>query len=74
MKTDLYICAKIYLGIMRVKYVDKCKLLKIAIHSGPSLVRFQYFLDSVFHFCLQSESYVMTDGQPASLSWNKAPI
>jgi hypothetical protein len=23
---------------------------------------------------LQSESYVTTDGQPASLSWNKAPI
>jgi hypothetical protein len=22
----------------------------------------------------ESESYVMTDGQPASLSWNKAPI
>jgi hypothetical protein len=24
-------------------------------------------------FC-ESESYVMTDGQPASLSWNKAPF
>jgi hypothetical protein len=23
---------------------------------------------------LESESYVTTDGQPASLSWNKAPI
>jgi hypothetical protein len=23
---------------------------------------------------LQSESYVTTDGQPASLSWNKAPV
>jgi hypothetical protein len=22
----------------------------------------------------ESESYVTTDGQPASLSWNKAPI
>jgi hypothetical protein len=22
----------------------------------------------------ESESYIMTDGQPASLSWNKAPI
>jgi hypothetical protein len=24
--------------------------------------------------CYESESYVTTDGQPASLSWNKAPI
>jgi hypothetical protein len=30
------------------------------------------------NFCLkhtcQSQSYITTDGQPASLSWNKAPI
>jgi hypothetical protein len=29
---------------------------------------------SVFVYFLSLESYVMTDGQPASLSWNKAPI
>jgi hypothetical protein len=29
-----------------------------------------------FFFCIstESESYVTTDGQPASLSWNKAPF
>jgi hypothetical protein len=26
------------------------------------------------HSLAQSQSYVTTDGQPASLSWNKAPI
>jgi hypothetical protein len=29
----------------------------------------------LLHACSpESESYVMTDGQPASLSWNKAPF
>jgi hypothetical protein len=28
----------------------------------------------VSELAIESESYVTTDGQPASLSWNKAPI
>jgi hypothetical protein len=31
-------------------------------------------LHLVLHNQSQSQSYVTTDGQPASLSWNKAPI
>jgi hypothetical protein len=39
---------------MRVKYVNKCELLKNAIRFDPSLVTFQYLLDSGFGFCLLS--------------------
>jgi hypothetical protein len=59
---------------MQVKRVNKCELVKNSIRFCPSLVPYQYLLDSVFSFCLQSQSYAMTDGQDASLSWNKAPI
>jgi hypothetical protein len=32
------------------------------------------FLPTMFISQSQSQSYITTDGQPASLSWNKAPI
>jgi hypothetical protein len=31
-------------------------------------------LSSSVFYLIQSQSYVTTDGQPASLSWNKAPV
>jgi hypothetical protein len=43
---------------MRVKYVNKCELLKIAIRFGPSSVAFQYLLDSMFGFCLLTQAEV----------------
>jgi hypothetical protein len=35
---------------------------------------FRFLSYSVLNSSAESESYVTTDGQPASLSWNKAPI
>jgi hypothetical protein len=60
MKTDLSICTlfkhlpKIYLNIMRMKFVNKCEFLKNATRSVQSLVAFQYHLDSLFGLCALS--------------------
>jgi hypothetical protein len=43
-----------YVDIMRVKYVIKCKFLKNAIHFVPSLVPFKYIINSLFGFCLMT--------------------
>jgi hypothetical protein len=43
--------------------------------TGLSLLgRTLQYISSLLYSSSESESYVTTDGQPASLSWNKAPI
>jgi hypothetical protein len=64
-KTDLSICtlfkqlSEIYLDIMRVKYVNKCELLKNTIRFGSSLVPSQDLLDSAFGFCPLTSAWLL---------------
>jgi hypothetical protein len=44
---------------MQVKYVNKCEMLKNAVRVGPSLVPFQYLLDSIFRFSLPTSGTIV---------------
>jgi hypothetical protein len=51
--------------VYKTETASRHYILRTHCHCGPSA-----FLESES----ESESYVTTDGQPACLSWNKAPI
>jgi hypothetical protein len=52
---------KMYVDIMRVKYVNKCELLQNANRFGRSLVPFKYLINSLFGICLMTpETTVIT--------------
>jgi hypothetical protein len=72
MMTDLCICtlfkqlSEIYLDVMGVKCVNKCELPRNTIRFGPSLVPFQYLLDSVPVLCLQTSGTIVVTVVSAS--------
>jgi hypothetical protein len=84
MKSSLHSLIPFLAFILRLP-IPKTRLLTIPLFpssypgrmaSGSSTHHFRlyYFAFITWSLELELESYVTTDGQPASLSWNKAPI